>query len=84
MGIPAQVITFDYAQLLTDNEIARMIKKVVGGIRVDRATMTVVTRLRSIVNEAEDHYLLSAMIPILFPFQVGISVSMSIQMRSKR
>lgn len=33
----AQGITFDYAQLLIDNEIARMNKEVVGGIRVDRA-----------------------------------------------
>ncbi len=32
----AQGITFDYAQLIIDNEIARMIKEVVGGIKVDR------------------------------------------------
>ncbi len=31
----AQGITFDYAQLLIDNEIARMIKEVVGGITVN-------------------------------------------------
>jgi trimethylamine---corrinoid protein Co-methyltransferase len=35
----AQGITFDYAQLLIDNEIARMIKEVVGGIKVDRDTL---------------------------------------------
>ncbi len=32
----AQGITFDYAQLLIDNEIARMINEVVGGIAVNR------------------------------------------------
>ncbi len=35
----AQGITFDYAQLLIDNEIARMIKEVVGGIKVDRNSL---------------------------------------------
>ena len=35
----AQGITFDYAQLLIDNEIARMIKEVVGGVRVDRESL---------------------------------------------
>ncbi len=35
----AQGITFDYAQLLIDNEIARMIKEVVGGITVDKETL---------------------------------------------
>ena len=35
----AQGITFDYAQLIIDNEIARMIKEVVGGIKVDRDTL---------------------------------------------
>ena len=32
----AQGITFDYAQLLIDNEIARMIQEVVGGITVNK------------------------------------------------
>ena len=36
LGMLAQGITFDYAQLVIDNEIARMIKEVVGGIKVDR------------------------------------------------
>ena len=35
----AQGITFDYAQLLIDNEIARMIKEVVGGVTVNRNTL---------------------------------------------
>ncbi len=36
LGMLAQGITFDYAQLVIDNEIARMIKEVVDGIKVDR------------------------------------------------
>jgi len=36
LGMLAQGITFDYAQLVIDNEIARMIKEVVGGIKVDK------------------------------------------------
>jgi trimethylamine---corrinoid protein Co-methyltransferase len=39
LGMLAQGITFDYAQLVIDNEIARMIKEVVGGIRVDKDTL---------------------------------------------
>jgi len=39
LGMLAQGITFDYAQLVIDNEIARMIKEVVGGIKVDRDTL---------------------------------------------
>ncbi len=39
LGMLAQGITFDYAQLLIDNEIARMIKEVVGGVRVDRESL---------------------------------------------
>lgn len=35
----AQGITFDYAQLVIDNEIARMIKEVVGGVTVNRNTL---------------------------------------------
>jgi trimethylamine---corrinoid protein Co-methyltransferase len=35
----AQGITFDYAQLLIDNEIARMIQEVVGGITVNKDTL---------------------------------------------
>ena len=39
LGMLAQGITFDYAQLVIDNEIARMIKEVVGGITVNRDTL---------------------------------------------
>jgi len=39
LGMLAQGITFDYAQLVIDNEIARMIKEVVAGIRVDKDTL---------------------------------------------
>jgi len=35
----AQGITFDFAQLLIDNEIARMIKEVVAGITVNKDTL---------------------------------------------
>lgn len=34
-------ITFDYAQMLMDNEMARMIKKAVGGISVTDETLAV-------------------------------------------
>ncbi len=34
-------ITFDYAQMIMDNEMARMIKKVVGGISVSDETLAV-------------------------------------------
>ena len=39
LGMLAQGIAFDYAQLVIDNEIARMIKEVVGGIKVDKETL---------------------------------------------
>ncbi|MBM4235873.1 MAG: hypothetical protein FJ152_05315 [Firmicutes bacterium] len=39
LGMLAQGITFDYAQLVITNEIARMIKEVVAGIKVDRDTL---------------------------------------------
>lgn len=39
LGMLAQGITFDYAQLVIDNEIARMIKEVVAGITVNRDTL---------------------------------------------
>ena len=34
-------VTFDYGQLVMDNEIARMIKHVVGGVRVDDESLAV-------------------------------------------
>lgn len=34
-------ITFDYAKLLMDNEMAKMVKKIVGGINVNEETMAV-------------------------------------------
>lgn len=34
-------VTFDYAQLVIDNEIARMVNKVVGGIPVNEETLAV-------------------------------------------
>jgi len=39
LGMLAQGITFDYAQLVITNEIARMIKEVVAGIKVDCDTL---------------------------------------------
>ncbi len=39
LGMLAQGITFDYAQLVISNEIARMIKEVVAGIKVDRDSL---------------------------------------------
>jgi len=39
LGMLAQGITFDYAQLVISNEIARMIKEVVAGIKVDQDTL---------------------------------------------
>jgi len=39
LGMLAQGITFDYAQLVITNEIARMIKEVVAGIKVDKDTL---------------------------------------------
>ena len=39
LGMLAQGITFDYAQLVIDNEIAKMIKEVVGGVTVNRETL---------------------------------------------
>ncbi len=39
LGMLGQGITFDYAQLVIDNEIARMIKEVVGGIMVNKDTL---------------------------------------------
>ena len=39
LGMLAQGITFDYAQLLIGNEVARMIKEVVAGIKVDKDSL---------------------------------------------
>lgn len=39
LGMLALSITFDYAQLVISNEIARMIKEVVGGITVNKDTL---------------------------------------------
>ncbi len=39
LGMLAQGITFDYAQLVISNEIARMIKEVIAGIKVDVDTL---------------------------------------------
>ena len=41
MGMLELGITFDFAQLVMDNEMARMIKKAVGGITVDDETLAV-------------------------------------------
>ena len=35
LGMIESGVTFDYAQLVIDDEIARMVKQVVGGVRVD-------------------------------------------------
>ena len=40
-GMIESGVTFDCAQFVMDNEIARMIKHVVGGIRVDDETLAV-------------------------------------------
>jgi trimethylamine--corrinoid protein Co-methyltransferase len=41
LGMIESGVTFDYAQLVMDDEIARMIKQVVGGIRVDDEALAV-------------------------------------------
>jgi trimethylamine--corrinoid protein Co-methyltransferase len=40
-GMIESGVTFDFGQLVMDNEIARMIKHVVGGIRVDDESLAV-------------------------------------------
>ena len=40
-GMIESGVTFDFGQLVMDNELARMIKFVVGGIRVDDETLSV-------------------------------------------
>jgi trimethylamine--corrinoid protein Co-methyltransferase len=41
LGMIESGVTFDYAQLVMDDEIARMVKQVVGGIRVNDETLAV-------------------------------------------
>jgi trimethylamine--corrinoid protein Co-methyltransferase len=41
LGMIESGVTFDYAQLVIDNEIARMVKHVVGGVRVDDEALAV-------------------------------------------
>ncbi len=41
LGMIESGVTFDFGQLVMDNEIARMIKHVVGGIRVDDESLAV-------------------------------------------
>ena len=41
LGMIESGVTFDYAQLVIDNEMARMVKQLVRGIRVDDETMAV-------------------------------------------
>jgi len=41
LGMLESGVTFDFGQLVMDNEIARMIKHVVGGIRVDDESLAV-------------------------------------------
>ena len=41
LGMIESGVTFDYAQLVIDNEMARMIKHVVGGVRVDDESLAV-------------------------------------------
>jgi trimethylamine--corrinoid protein Co-methyltransferase len=41
LGMIESGVTFDYAQLVIDNEMARMVKQVVGGIRVDDESLAV-------------------------------------------
>ena len=40
-GMIESGVTFDYAQLVIDDEIARMVKQVVGGVRVDDESLAV-------------------------------------------
>ena len=41
LGMIESGVTFDYAQLVIDNEMARMVKHVVGGVRVDDESLAV-------------------------------------------
>ena len=41
LGMIESGMTFDYAQLVADDEMARMIKQVVGGVRVDDESLAV-------------------------------------------
>lgn len=41
LGMIESGVTFDYAQLVIDDEIARMVKFVVGGVRVDDEALAV-------------------------------------------
>jgi len=41
LGMIESGVTFDYAQLVIDDEFARMIKQVVGGVRVDDEALAV-------------------------------------------
>jgi trimethylamine--corrinoid protein Co-methyltransferase len=41
LGMIESGVTFDYAQLVIDNEMARMVKQVVGGVRVDDESLAV-------------------------------------------
>ena len=41
LGMIESGVTFDYAQLVIDNEMARMVKQLVRGIKVDDETMAV-------------------------------------------
>jgi trimethylamine--corrinoid protein Co-methyltransferase len=41
LGMIESGVTFDFGQLVMDNEIARMIKHVVGGVRVDDESLAV-------------------------------------------
>jgi trimethylamine---corrinoid protein Co-methyltransferase len=41
LGMIESGVTFDYAQLVIDDEIARMVKQVVGGVRVDDESLAV-------------------------------------------
>jgi len=41
LGMIESGVTFDYAQLVIDNEMARMVKQVVRGVRVDDEALAV-------------------------------------------
>ena len=41
LGMIESGVTFDFAQLVIDDEIARMVKQVVGGVRVDDEALAV-------------------------------------------
>lgn len=57
MGMLELGVTFSYAQLLIDNEIARMVKRVVRGVEVNDDTMAI-DLIKRVGGGSGKHYLL--------------------------